>query len=188
MNCTKCNSKACRQMKDCPLTSVQKDRLVAEYAVEQNAAVLKEAAQLVDRGRAGTLSRFQEIIEFAKGMKYQNIGFAYCYGMEVLAAQIADELRGEGFKVSAVSCTIGGVSQNEINSESCIHNVSCNPIGQATQLNNEKVEMVLSMGLCLGHDILFNNYIDAPHSVLAVKDRIHNHNPLKEFNRHLTRK
>jgi len=167
---------------------VQKEQLVAEYMEDENAIVVQEAAKLVDNGRAGTLSRFQEIIEFAKGMNYKNIGFAYCYGMEVLAAQISDALRSEGLKVSAVSCTVGGVSQNEINSESCIHNVSCNPIGQAAQLNNDNVDLVLSMGLCLGHDILFNKYIDAPHSVLAVKDRVHEHSPLKEFNRELAGK
>lgn len=168
-------------MGSCALPKFDKQDIVDMYTQDDNAKIVEAAAVLVDNGRAGTLSRFQEIIAFAREMNYKKIGFAYCYGMEVKAAQISNIFISEGFLVSAVSCTVGGIAQDEINSSSCIHNVSCNPIGQSTQINAENVDFVVTMGLCLGHDILFQKYIHAPATVLAVKDRVHNHAPLEEF-------
>ena len=54
----------------------------------------------------------------------------------------------------------------------------CNPLGQATVLNNEGTELNIILGLCIGHDILFNQYSAAPVTTLAVKDRVLTHNPL----------
>jgi len=168
-------------MDSCAFPKFDTQEVINEYQQKENAQIVESAAKLVDNGRAGTLSRFQEIVEFAKQMDFKKIGFAYCYGMELKASQISNILNDYGFSVSSVACTIGGISQDEINKNSCIHNVSCNPIGQAKQLNSENVDFVMTMGLCLGHDLLFQKYIDAPTTVLAVKDRVHNHAPLEEF-------
>jgi uncharacterized metal-binding protein len=54
----------------------------------------------------------------------------------------------------------------------------CNPIGQALILNREKTDLNIILGLCIGHDILFTQYSDAPVTTLAVKDRVLAHNPL----------
>jgi uncharacterized metal-binding protein len=34
------------------------------------------------------------------------------------------------------------------------------------------------LGLCFGHDSLVIKYLDAPVTILAVKDRVMGHNPL----------
>jgi uncharacterized metal-binding protein len=54
---------------------------------------------------------------------------------------------------------------------------ACNPIAQAQILNAEGMEMNIIMGLCVGHDMLFNKYSTAPVTTLVVKDRVTGHNP-----------
>jgi uncharacterized metal-binding protein len=177
MDCTVCQTKSCRQNQACPATASSKTELLAKYSAE--AELLKAAASLVDNGRAGTLSRLQEISEFSKRMGYRRLGLAYCYGMEKQAQQIVSLLRADGLQVRAVSCTVGGLPQNEVIPGSAYQSVSCNPIGQAAQLNHERVDLVLTMGLCLGHDILFQREIQADCTALVVKDRVFNHDPLR---------
>jgi uncharacterized metal-binding protein len=99
--------------------------------------------------------------------------------MEKQVQQIAGIIRSYGLNVRSVSCTVGGIPQNEVNPESSFCTVSCNPIGQAMQMNSEKVDLVLMVGLCLGHDILFQREVKADCTTLVVKDRVHNHAPLK---------
>ncbi|MEI8047924.1 MAG: DUF1847 domain-containing protein [Bacteroidota bacterium] len=179
MNCTSCDNKVCRkQQTSCKRESFSKSEIIVQYQESSHIEIVKAAAELVDSGRAGTLSRMEEIIEFAKRMNYQKLGIAYCYGMEQQAKEIESILTDEWFEVSAVSCSVGGLKQSEVNAASCIHKVSCNPLGQAEQLNAEKVELTLVVGICLGHDILLNRNLGMDFTTLVVKDRKHNHVPL----------
>ncbi len=178
MDCTNCTyDKQCRKSETCIATSFDRDEVIQKYAEESE--IVQAAAELVDFGRAGTLSRLQETIAFAQKMKYKRIGLAYCYGMENQVQQIAEIIRKNDLNVRTVSCTVGGIPQNEVNPESSICNVSCNPIGQARQFNHENVDLVVMIGLCLGHDILFQREVKADCTTLVVKDRVHNHAPLK---------
>jgi uncharacterized metal-binding protein len=54
----------------------------------------------------------------------------------------------------------------------------CNPILQAEVVNEEKVDLAVILGLCIGHDTLFMQYCRRPMTVIAVKDRVTGHNPL----------
>jgi len=54
----------------------------------------------------------------------------------------------------------------------------CNPVAQAMYLNKQKTDLNLIVGLCIGHDILFAKYSNAPVTTLVVKDRVLTHNPL----------
>jgi len=180
MDCTHCTyNKKCRSTETCQATSFDRDEVIQKYAEES--AIVQAAAELVDFGRAGTLSRLQETIAFAQKMNYKRIGLAYCYGMEKQVQQIGGILRENKMNVRAVSCTVGGIPQNEVNPESSICKVSCNPIGQARQLNNENVDLVVMIGLCLGHDILFQREVKTDCTTLVVKDRVFNHAPLMEL-------
>ena len=180
MDCTNCTSdKQCRKLETCLATSFDRDEVIQKYAEET--VIVQAAADLVDFGRAGTLSRLQETIVFAKKMEYKRIGLAYCYGMETQVAQLAGIIRSNGLNVRAVSCTVGGIPQNQVNPESSFCTVSCNPIGQARQLNSENVDLVVMIGLCLGHDILFQREVKADCTTLVVKDRVYNHAPLMEL-------
>jgi len=180
MDCTNCTyDKQCRNAETCLATSFDRDEVVQKYVEESK--IVQAAADLVDFGRAGTLSRLQETIAFAKKMEYKRIGLAYCYGMEKQVTQLAKIIRSNGLNVRPVSCTVGGIPQNQVNPESAFCTVSCNPIGQARQLNNENVDLVVMVGLCLGHDILFQREVKADCTTLVVKDRVHNHAPLREI-------
>ena len=179
MNCTTCDDKVCRkQQTSCERESFVKTEIIDQYQEVSVSEIVKAAAELVDSGRAGTLSRIEEIIEFSKRMNYQKIGLAYCYGMEKYAKAIETLLVDEWFDVSAVSCSVGGLKQSDVNAASCIHKVSCNPLGQAEQLNAEKADLTLVVGICMGHDIILNRNLDMDFTTLVVKDRKYNHAPL----------
>jgi uncharacterized metal-binding protein len=178
MDCIKCNTKTCRTTEACGAQKFDAEELMLTYHLPENMKIIQAAAHLVDKGRAGTLSRLQEVIEFSKSMNFQRIGIAYCYGMENEAALITTIFRESGFKIFPVSCTTGGLKQSEVNPESTIEKVSCNPLAQAGQINSESVDFTITIGLCLGHDILFTKHIQSYTTTLIVKDRIHDHNPI----------
>ncbi|HNW54543.1 MAG TPA: DUF1847 domain-containing protein, partial [Bacteroidales bacterium] len=172
MNCTTCSDKVCRKSQEsCARESFEKAGIIDGYHAQNTSAIVQAAARLVDNGKAGTLSRVQEVIEFARLMNYQKIGIAYCYGMENDAALISQIFRESGFRIFPVSCTTGGFKQSDVNNSSTNQNVSCNPLAQSEQLNNENVDFTITMGLCLGHDILFQKNIKSYTSTLLVKDR-----------------
>lgn len=179
MDCTKCNTKNCRTTQSCHAQKFDAENLIETYHSPSNQKIVQAAALLVDNGRAGTLSRLQEIIEFSKSMDFKRIGLAYCYGMEVDAALVAQFMRDSGLKTIPVSCTTGGFKQSQVNDNSKINKVSCNPLAQAEQLNSELVDFTVTMGLCLGHDIIFQKQINSYTTTLIVKDRVHNNNPIK---------
>lgn len=52
----------------------------------------------------------------------------------------------------------------------------CNPIGQAEILNEIGTDLNIIVGLCIGHDILFQKYSKAPTTTFIVKDRVLSHN------------
>ncbi|NVO02654.1 MAG: DUF1847 domain-containing protein [Bacteroidetes bacterium] len=179
MDCINCNDKICRkQHKSCNLESFDKGEIISQYQEHSNDEIVKAAAKLVDDGRAGTLSRIQEIIEFSKTMNYKKLGLAYCYGMEKYAKEIKILFEGNDIALTPISCSVGGIKQSEVNSESCIHKVSCNPIGQAKQLNAENLDLTMILGICLGHDILLQRNLKMDFTTIVVKDRVYNHNPI----------
>jgi uncharacterized metal-binding protein len=52
-------------------------------------------------------------------------------------------------------------------------------LNQAAQLNAQKAELAVVIGLCMGHDILFNREFDGDITTLVVKDRTNGHNPMQ---------
>ncbi|SHJ30466.1 Uncharacterized metal-binding protein [Malonomonas rubra DSM 5091] len=128
--------------------------------------------------------RILEIIEFAHKMNYQHLGLAFCIGLRNEAKAVEQLLLQHGFKVSSVICKIGNIDKNEIgldDSEKIVINSSeamCNPVLQARVLNDEKTDLNVVIGLCVGHDSIFFKESVAPCTVFAVKDRLLGHNPL----------
>ncbi len=179
MNCIACASKKCRAALSCGAESFDLGSAKARYHRDYEQHMVQAAARLVDNGRAGNLSRIQELIEFIKQMRYKKVGLAYCYGMESLAKQVLLLLRDKGIPTIGVSCTVGGVSQSVVNEQSDLVGVSCNPINQALQLEEEGVDLAVVIGLCLGHDILFNRTFTHDTTTLVVKDRLFEHAPVK---------
>lgn len=175
-DCFSCSNKACRTVgADCfGIADLSRDIYSREEVIE----MLKNASTLVDGGRAGQLSRFQEVVEFCKTQGYQAVGIAYCFGLEPLAMEIGDILKEEGVPVVPARCSMGGIKEHEINPDKSNDVFSCNPAGQASFLNT-RADFVLELGLCLGHDVLFHQELTVPHTVLLVKDRVYGHAPLE---------
>jgi len=179
MNCLSCRSKSCRTGVSCGGEKFQREEVLAKYHGKSEAAVVETAAKLVDGGRAGTLSRIEELIEFVKTSDYKKVGLAYCYGMEKLAEDVRHLFTESDIRCIGISCTCGAMGQNEINSESDLPGVSCNPISQAKQMEAEGVDLAVVIGLCMGHDILFTREFSEDQTTLLVKDRPNNHAPLE---------
>ena len=176
MNCTACKNKGCRHFEPCNDFS---EKYIEEYHKEDIEKITNSASKLVDNKRAGSLSRLEEIVEYLKEMNIEKIGIAYCYGLESFAEKFTQYMKKNNIKVNAVSCTVDSVSETQLDNKKTKEVVSCNPIGQAKRLNESDVKLVVSIGLCLGHDIIFNKYLEKDHTVFAVKDRVFKHNPLK---------
>jgi len=181
MDCTNCQNKTCRESESCGVEKFESSVVIADYQEPENQKILQAAASLVDNGKSGTLSRMQEIIAFIKAMNYKKVGLAYCFGMEKDAKLLKDIFKTNGINLRTVSCTVGGINQNQINSDSCTEKVSCNPIGQAKELNEEIVDFTVVMGICLGHDILLQRNLKSDFTTFIVKDRVFSNAPIKSL-------
>jgi uncharacterized metal-binding protein len=144
-----------------------------------------ECYENTPEGRRTKNPRILELIQFSRKMGYKRLGLAFCTGLHNEAKIVTEILTKNGFQVVSARCKMGGVPKEEIGIKpaekiggplSC--ETMCNPIAQAKVLNQEKVDMAVVLGLCLGHDTLFFQYCRVPVTVLAVKDRVTGHNPL----------
>lgn len=128
--------------------------------------------------------RIEEIIEFSQKMNYRRLGLAFCIGLRREAKVVEKLLSDRDFIVISAICKVGRIPKEQIgirdDQKISIGNFEamCNPILQASILNEEKTEFNILLGLCVGHDSLFFKYAKAPCTVLAVKDRVFGHNPL----------
>ena len=149
-----------------------------EYATEETISIYK-AASIVGENNNGMTPRIEEAILLARELKLVRIGFAACLSMVGEMDYLVKLFEKEGFKVFTVSCQIGRVSAEDRNVpevKECVRS-ACNPIAQAKILASERTELNFALGLCIGHDILFNRYSHAPVSTLIVKDRVTGNNP-----------
>jgi uncharacterized metal-binding protein len=82
-----------------------------------------------------------------------------------------------------VLCKVGSVDKTEIGIPDELkvkrgsYEAICNPILQARLLNEQKTDLNVLVGLCVGHDCLFIKHSDAPVTTLITKDRVLGHNP-----------
>ncbi len=176
MKCAFCDSKDCYTGKDC----VKLKEEVEKRYVEDDLRSMKVSTGIESRFYMEK-TRLEELILYAKGMDYEKIGMAFCIGMEK-EAKIIHKILEKDFEVHSVCCKVCGIDKDRFELER-LHSkggveAMCNPIGQAMVLNNEKTQLNVILGLCMGHDILFTEHSNAPVTTIAVKDRVLAHNPL----------
>jgi len=128
-------------------------------------------------------TRVEDTIALARLMGWKKLGIATCIGLLEESARLAEILTAQGFEPLSVCCKAGsidklelGIAENEKVRPGTFE-PACNPIAQAELLNRAGSEMNLIVGLCVGHDMLFAKYSQAPVSTLVVKDRVTGHNP-----------
>ena len=127
------------------------------------------------------LTRVEELLEFFRRMGFKKIGIAFCIGLTEETKTFAEILESAGFEVFSAACKVGAVDKSELNVEKLkpeLPEAICNPVGQAEALNRAKTDVNVIIGLCVGHDMLFQLHSKAPVTTLIVKDRVLAHNPV----------
>jgi uncharacterized metal-binding protein len=127
--------------------------------------ILQVAEDTIDR----SVDRLQEIISFAREAGIRRIGIANCTTFTREAKNLQTLLTGEGFNVERVHCKYGRMPFSDV--VEGYEGISCNPAGQAEYLDEKGTELNIMMGLCIGHDMIFNAKSKAPVTPLVVKDR-----------------
>jgi uncharacterized metal-binding protein len=128
-------------------------------------------------------TRVEDTIALALLMGWKRIGIATCIGLLEETRQLTEILQAQGLEPVSVCCKAGSIDKLElgVREEDKVRpgtfEPACNPIAQATILNDCATDMNLIVGLCVGHDMLFAKYSAAPVSTLVVKDRVTGHNP-----------
>ncbi len=160
-----------------------------EYGKPENANIYK-AACVVGAEQDGFRPRVEEALHFSKQLEFTKIGFAACTALQYEMGVLERLFAQEGFDVFCAACSIGrvGAEDRGLPQFKDYPNAFCNPILQAQMLNAAGTELNFIVGLCLGHDILFTQYSNAPVSTLIVKDRMTGNNPGAALNGWHTRR
>lgn len=135
--------------------------------------------QLADQSRLPGKNRVEEIRNYAKKAGLKRIGIANCVAVQKEANMLKDSL-SKDFEVFAVDCKCGKIPASEFLGKEA-KGISCNPAGQADFLAENKTELNVVLGLCVGHDMVFTTKSKAPSTTLIVKDREFRHNPMEIF-------
>jgi len=129
--------------------------------------------------------RIVEIVEFAQRMGYRHLGLIFCGGAMREGGIVHEILETNGFIVTSVMCKAGkipkslyGVGQADLVDLTKTSETACNPKFQAMVANKAGVDFNILVNLCVGHDSLALKHLEAPVTVLSVKDRLTGHNPL----------
>jgi uncharacterized metal-binding protein len=128
-------------------------------------------------------TRVEDTIALARLMGYQKIGIATCIGLLEECDRLVAILTAQGFTPYSVCCKAGSVDKKEIGIQEedkvrpGTFEPACNPVAQAEICNSLGTDMNIILGLCVGHDMLFNKHSNAPVTTLVVKDRVTGHNP-----------
>ena len=129
-------------------------------------------------------TRVEDTIAFAKLMGYKKIGMATCIGLLDETERLSKILTAQGFEPVSVCCKAGSIDKLELGLQESdkvrpgTFEPACNPIAQAEICNRMGTDMNIIVGLCVGHDMLFNKHSKAPVTTLIVKDRVTGHNPI----------
>ncbi len=128
-------------------------------------------------------TRVEDTVALAKMMGFKKIGIATCIGLLAETESLVTILRAQGFEPFSACCKAGSIDKMELGLEESnkvrpnTFEPACNPIAQAKIMNQKGMEMNIIMGLCVGHDMLFSKYSDAPVTTMVAKDRVTGHNP-----------
>jgi len=180
-NCAGCKNPGCYKGDDCSRGqnfSSYVDPSKNEYENASNKKILEVSAN-IEGNHYMEWTRLEEIISFSEQMGYTRIGISHCIGLTTEAKNLVEALNKK-FTVHSICCKFSGIDKKDFNLtriDCKRYEAICNPIGQAMVLNDLKTDLNIIVGLCIGHDILFTKYSDAPVTTFIVKDRITGHNP-----------
>lgn len=175
VNCASCVEKACSRGDPCPVGESLKKFAFREYRKAGNLKLYRKSSSLEVEGYM-KYPRVKELIWLAKEMGWNKLGIAFCIGLSEETKKLQEILESHDFEVHSVVCKVGGVEKEKFSLPGKDH--ACNPILQAMVLNEVSTDLNIIVGLCMGHDVLFQVYSKAPTTTLIVKDRVLAHNPV----------
>ena len=176
-SCSDCSTQNCSK----------RDSLYPKFCItpDLTEGQIEEIKKLYTEDEHGKLTRVEETLEFIKRIGAKKVGIATCVGLIKEAKVFAKILQHNDIDYYTVACKVGSIKKEEIGiakehhvRPDADHESMCNPILQAKILNEEKTDLNVAIGLCVGHDSLFIKYSDAPVTVLVAKDRVTCHNPV----------
>ena len=193
--CDRCGDVGCKagtpgKFKFCP-TNVSghgKEEITERYKdpellmmMSTAAKVERETLQDVNGVRTPIRPRISEIMAFADEMGWKRIGVAFCLAARDEAIRLVRVLEAREFEVCSIICRGFGMTKGEVGipEEHCLkspHETVCNPVYQAELLNEAGTDMNIVVGLCVGHDMLFNKHSKAYVTTLVAKDRMTGNN------------
>jgi len=171
IDCVQCVERVCLSGECCTTRFGNLFPLEKYAKLQHSMEVTTDISAETDR----KLCRIAEFIYYCIGMEYKHVGVAFCVEM-FKEAEILTRLLRRFFKVSPVCCKIGGHEKHDLITAS--HGILCNPIGQAQVLNELKTDINVTLGLCIGIDLIYAQHSIAPSSTLFVKDKSLANNPV----------
>nr|WP_321411848.1 DUF1847 domain-containing protein [uncultured Carboxylicivirga sp.] len=143
---------------------------------EEDKAILKIAEDSLNP----KIDRVSEIIAYCHEAGIKKVGIANCIAFEKQAESLEQILTLNNLEVAKANCKLGKVKFDDL--VPGYKGISCNPAGQADFLSQNKTELNIMMGLCVGHDMIFNSKSKVPVTPLVVKDRKLKHHTLTALN------
>jgi uncharacterized metal-binding protein len=153
-----------------------KSKEIEKLYDHQSLEIMRAAEDAYERG----VNRVQEIKNLARKSGIKRIGIAHCVSFPKEKEAVKKFLLDE-FEVFSIDCKCGKVPKHEMLGGTG-NSIMCNPAGQAEYLKENNTELNISMGLCVGHDMIFNQKSAAPVTVLLIKDHANRQNPMESIN------
>lgn len=189
--CTDCGKTGCRRPGEdypsfCPTAAAdpkELDDIATLYASDAIDGKIARASAKIEGNFYCQKTRVEETILFIKEIGAKTVGIATCAGLIEEAKTFSKLLRENGIEPIGILCKVGSRDKTEMGlpDGDKIHpgrfEPMCNPVMQARVLNRAGTDLNIVLGLCVGHDALFNKYSKAPVTTLIAKDRVLAHNP-----------
>ena len=122
-------------------------------------------------------SRVEHIVDFSRSLGVKRLGIGSCLRYIKDARFLQRLFQEEGFQCTIIFCKVGGWQTKDIDVNKKTNWIICNPIGQALILNKLGCEVEITLGLCMGHEMIFNKYAEGYVTNLYVKEKISHERP-----------
>lgn len=188
-DCATCHTAAafrgdCSRMpQGCPtLTRPDLTKDVSSYLEPERAELMRVADLAPFDSFHQKRNRVDELLFFVRARQLSRVGVAFCVSLTKEAQELGRRLETHGVQAELACCRAGAVDFDEIGLEKAHPErfaSICNPVAQAKLLNEAKVQLIVQLGLCLGHDLILQEEARVPVTTLVVKDRVLDHHPIE---------
>jgi uncharacterized metal-binding protein/predicted Fe-Mo cluster-binding NifX family protein len=173
IDCVQCSSRVCLAGGICPRCPAGTPRRSENPSLRQVMEVTSDVAAEPER----VLCRVAELVHFCQGMSWKRLGLAFCTDLFSEAEKVT-RLLSRYLEVVPVCCRVGGPVVDRGASPDGLAGPECNPFVQAHVLNEAGTHVNVTVGLCMGCDVIFQGLSRAPVTALFVKDRLLANNPI----------